>query len=99
MFHALIAGCADSGDLSDGTLRPGAAGSADGALPFIRTVVERLRQRVCESVLIGWTLAYRRAHAHARTLVTEQMKRSGDTLARGRRTTRHEPYYYYCLPP
>ena len=52
MYHALVASCAESGDLIDGTLRVGAAGSADGALPFIRTVVERLRPRVCESVLV-----------------------------------------------
>ena len=52
MYHALVASCAESGDLIDGTLRPGAAGSADGALPFIQTVVERCRQRVCESVLV-----------------------------------------------
>ena len=50
--HALIASCAESGDLIDGTLRPGAVGSADGALPFIQTVVERCRQRVCKSVLV-----------------------------------------------
>ena len=37
MYHALVASCAESGDLIDGTLRPGAAGSADGALPFIQT--------------------------------------------------------------
>ena len=30
MYHALVASCAESGDLIDGTLRPGAAGSADG---------------------------------------------------------------------
>ena len=52
MYHALVVSCAESGDLIDGTLRPGAAGSADGALPFIQTVVERCRQRVCESVLV-----------------------------------------------
>ena len=52
MYHALVASCAESGDLIDGTLRVGAAGSADGALPFIQTVVERCRQRVCESVLV-----------------------------------------------
>ena len=52
MYHALVASCAESGDLIDGTLRPGAAGSADGALPFIQAVVERCRQRVCESVLV-----------------------------------------------
>ncbi len=52
MFHALIASCAESGDLLDGTLRPGAAGSADGALEFIQQVVERVRPRVCESVLV-----------------------------------------------
>ena len=52
MFHALIASCAESGDLLDGTLRPGAAGSADGALEFIQRVVERCRPRVCESVLV-----------------------------------------------
>ena len=52
MFHALIASCAESGDLLDGTLRPGAVGSADGALEFIQRVVERVRQRVCESVLV-----------------------------------------------
>ena len=51
MFHALIASCAESGDLLDGTLRPGAVSSADGALPFIQAVVERCRQ-VCESVLL-----------------------------------------------
>ena len=44
-------GCAESGDLLDGTLRPGAVGSADGALEFIQRVVERVR-RVCESVLV-----------------------------------------------
>ena len=52
MFHALIASCAESGDLLDGTLRPGTAGSADGALEFIQRVVERCRPRVCESVLV-----------------------------------------------
>ncbi len=52
MFHALIASCAESGDLLDGTLRPGAVGSADGALEFIQRVVERCRPRVCESVLV-----------------------------------------------
>ena len=52
MFHALIASCAESGDLLDGTLRPGAVGSADGALEFIERVVERVRPRVCESVLV-----------------------------------------------
>ena len=57
MYHALVASCAESGDLIDGTLRPGAAGSADGArfrqrVPFIQAVVERCRQRVCESVLV-----------------------------------------------
>ena len=52
MFHALIASCAESGDLLDGTLRPGAVGSADGALEFIQRVVERVRPRVCESVLV-----------------------------------------------
>ena len=52
MYHALVASCAESGDLIDGTLRVGAAGSADGALPFIQSVVERCRQRVCESVLV-----------------------------------------------
>ena len=46
MYHALVASCAESGDLIDGTLRVGAAGSADGALPFIHSVVERCRQRV-----------------------------------------------------
>ena len=51
MFHALIASCAESGDLLDGTLRPGAVGSADGALEFIQRVVGRVR-RVCESVLV-----------------------------------------------
>ena len=51
MFHALIASCAESGDLLDGTLRPGAVGSTDGALEFIQRVVERVR-RVCESVLV-----------------------------------------------
>ena len=51
MFHALIASCAESGDLLGGTLRPGAVGSADGALEFIEAVVERVR-RVCESVLL-----------------------------------------------
>ena len=52
MFHALIASCAESGDLLDGTLRPGAVSSADGALPFfIQAVVERCRQ-LCESVLL-----------------------------------------------
>ena len=51
MFHALIASCDESGDLLDGMLRPGAVGSADGALEFIQRVVERVR-RVCESVLV-----------------------------------------------
>ena len=51
MFHALIASCAESGDLLGATLRPGAVGSADGALEFIQAVVERVR-RVCESVLL-----------------------------------------------
>ena len=51
MFHALIASCAESGEMLGGTLRPGAVGSADGALEFIRSVVERVR-RVCESVLV-----------------------------------------------
>ena len=41
-----------SGDLIDGTLRVGAGGSADAALRFIQTVVERCRQRVCESVMV-----------------------------------------------
>ncbi len=52
MYHALVASCAESGDLIDGTLRRGAAASADGALPFIETVVERCLKRVCESVLV-----------------------------------------------
>ena len=51
MFHALIASCAESGEMLGGTLRPGAVGSADGALAFIQAVVERVR-RVCESVLL-----------------------------------------------
>ena len=52
MFHALIASCAESGDVLDGALRPGAVVSADGALPLIEAVVERARQWVCESVLV-----------------------------------------------
>ena len=52
MYHALIARCAESRDLIDGTLRPGAVAPADAALPFIETVVERVTQRVCESVLV-----------------------------------------------
>ena len=52
MYHAPLASCAESGDLIDGTVRVGAAGSADGVLAFIHSVVERCRQRVCESVLV-----------------------------------------------
>ena len=51
MFHALIASCAESGEMLGGTLRPDAVGSADGALSFIQAVVERVR-RVCELVLL-----------------------------------------------
>ena len=82
MFHALIASCAESGDLLAGTLRPGAVGSADGALEFIQAVVERVR-RVCESVLLRIDAGF----ADGRTLTG--LESSGiDYVARACATTR-----------
>ena len=74
MFHALIASCAESGDLLGGTLRPGAVGSADGALEFIQAVVERVR-RVCESVLLRIDAGFcRRPHAHGPGVIGHRLR-------------------------
>ena len=52
MYQALVASCAETGDMLDGGIRPGASYLADDALEFILDVVDRCRGRVSESVIV-----------------------------------------------
>jgi hypothetical protein len=48
IYDPLIASVGATGDMLDALLRPGNAGSADGALAFIRDVVTRAEQQLCQ---------------------------------------------------
>jgi hypothetical protein len=48
IYDPLIASVGATGDMLDARLRPGNAGSADGALAFIRDVVARAEQQLCQ---------------------------------------------------
>ena len=48
IYDPLIASIGKTGDMLDARLRPGDAGSAEGALSFIREVVARAEQQICQ---------------------------------------------------
>lgn len=52
MYHPLVASCAETGDLLDAVLRPGAVHTADGGLEFILNQVDRLRGRLCQRLMV-----------------------------------------------
>ena len=52
MYHALVASCAETGDLLDGELHPGARHLGKVALKFALGVVDRVRGRLCGSVTV-----------------------------------------------
>jgi hypothetical protein len=47
IYHPLIALCAETGDLLDARLRPGAVHTADGADDFILPLLERVEREMC----------------------------------------------------
>ena len=52
MYQALVASCAETGDMLDGLILPGACNVAKGSEEFIVDVVRRCRGRLGESVIV-----------------------------------------------
>ena len=52
MYLGLVASCAETGDLLDGELYPGASYLGDKALKMTLRVVDRCRGRLCDSMLV-----------------------------------------------
>lgn len=52
IYHPLITSIAETGDMLDARLRPGNAGTAEGALDVILDVVDRARQSLCEVAMV-----------------------------------------------
>lgn len=52
VYHPLIATSADTGDLLDLELRRGNAHTADGALPFLERLIDRVQKHVCEEIVV-----------------------------------------------
>ncbi len=48
IYHPIVASLAETGDLVDLRLREGNVHSADGALEFVLSVVERVEQKLCQ---------------------------------------------------
>ena len=52
MYQALVASCAETGDMLDAMVLPGACNVAKGSVDFILEVVRRCRGRLGESVIV-----------------------------------------------
>ena len=48
MYHPIIAGIAETGDLLDARLRKGSVHTADGALSFILELIDRAKTKLCQ---------------------------------------------------
>ena len=52
MYHGLVASCAETGDLIDGEIFPGASYLGKKALKLTLRVVDRCRGRLCGSMIV-----------------------------------------------
>ena len=52
MYHGLVASCAETGDLIDGEIFPGASYLGNKALKLTLRVVDRCRGRLCGSMIV-----------------------------------------------
>ena len=52
MYHGLVASCAETGDLIDGEIYPGASYLGKQALKLTLRVVDRCRGRLCGSMIV-----------------------------------------------
>ena len=52
MYHPIIAGIAETGDLLDARLRKGSVHTADGALSFILDLIDRAKTKLCQVAMV-----------------------------------------------
>ena len=59
MYHGLVASCAETGDLIDGEIYPGASYLGKKALKLTLRVVDRCRGRLCGSMIVRMDAGFR----------------------------------------